>query len=779
MTFQYKTWKPEEIIFALCAFAVVLYVHGAIPFLMLPTLGQAVWATGFSQSMANGSLFDFYAHDFGIPKPAAIAFGLAGAWPASLLIRIGMHAADAYAAMAAFWLGLAMFSAYRIARWFDGTRLIALALAIVWMTMPIIWTHADFSMLSLGIALLSFYFLAAFKLFLFDVDLSKISSASIARYAIAVVVSVFMDGYTFMMFAAGSSMLLLYILLTRVGARSKILKVALPVHVASFTLAYALYSFYIGKSNFEAHQLDFFRGWGLDLSFLAIPTKGILWLPDVLDISVTRSDELYFGDGSVWTTTFALPILILGFFSWLRIKRATTISTGILLVSVFGFYMALGPSLKINSVKPEDLQSSQPRQLSALMASKYAVAPTGNAWISENLPGFNIMRASYRWSALGIFALWLLIVIGISRAGKKEVRVWLVLLTLLLLLNLPNPEKKWRGGIDNRLMFQQIDQELVEAFHQNIRPNETVVFLPWGNDFIANYLAPKAGFRTFNIGGDKNLSAAQSWWPRRMLPLGGEIDVDKATSAMKLLIDGSADVIVLPYFHMLWSAHLWPCIDKTNAGLTDKEQNNLRNIPGFLCPSERKSELEPVIAALRALPYVEVTEADLFTTVRLRAKFVGQANRLALLSSLVGSMRYPVSIGPGFAEAPYVLLDGWHALEADHVWSTSAASLLLPIPKYCEAEKCRFKIIFWVFGASSVRPLDVFFKSAEPAWHWSEEITAVSGDPIALNVPLVGGSGLRRINLSIPDATSPQHLIGSPDSRTLGISLQRVEVLRP
>lgn len=779
MKFQDKTWEPKEIIISLFAVALVLYVHGAIPFLMLPTLGQAVWTTGFSQSMSNGSLFDFYAHDFGIPKPAAIAFGLSGAWPASLLIRIGMHAADAYAAMAALWLGLAMFSAYRIARWFDGTRLIALALAVVWMTMPIIWVHADFSMLSLGIALLPFYFLAAFKLFLFDVDLLKIPPASIALYATAVVVSVFMDGYTFMMFAAGSSMLLLYMLLIRVDARSRILKVALPVHVISFMLAYALYSFYIGKSNFEANQLDFFRGWGLDLSFLAIPTKGILWLPDVLHISVTRSDALYFGDGSVWTSTFALPIVILGFLSWLCIRRFTKISTGILLVSFFGFYMALGPSLKIHSVKPEDLQSSHPRQLSALMAAKYAIAPTGNAWISENLPGFNVMRASYRWSALGIFALWLLVVIGISRAGKKEVRVWLVLLTFLFLLNLPNPEKKWRSGFDNRVMFQQIDQGLVKELQQKIRPNEVVVFLPWGNDFIANYLAPKAGFRTFNIGGDKNLSAAQSRWPRKMLSLGDEIDADKAISSTKMLIDGSADVIVLPYFHMLWSAHLWSCIDKTTARLTDEMRNNLRNIPGFLCPSERRHELQPVITALRALPYVEVTETDLFTTARLRAEFAGQANRLALLSRITGSVRYPVSIGPGFAEAPYVLQDGWYGLEADHVWSNAAASMLLPIPKYCESEKCGFKIIFGVFGASSRRPVDVFFKSAEPGWHWSEKITAASGDPIALNVPLVGAAGFRSINLSIPDATSPQYLIGSPDNRTLGISLQRIEIIKP
>src|SRR3546814_3171966 len=91
-----RTWTPSEIVVALIALACALLLYGAVPFLMLPTLGQAVWTMGFAESFANGHLLDFYAHDFGIPKPAAMAFGLAGAWPASLLVRIGWHAADAY-----------------------------------------------------------------------------------------------------------------------------------------------------------------------------------------------------------------------------------------------------------------------------------------------------------------------------------------------------------------------------------------------------------------------------------------------------------------------------------------------------------------------------------------------------------------------------------------------------------------------------------------------------------------------------------------------------------
>src|SRR3546814_13872942 len=101
-------------------------------------------------------------------------------------------------------------------------------------------------------------------------------------------------------------------------------------------------------------------------------------------------------------------------------------------------------------------------------------------------------------------------------------------------------------------MFLQIDEELVSQLHQNIGSGETVAFIPWGNDFIANYLAPKVGFRTFNIGGDKNLSAAQTEWPSPMRALGPRLDINIAISSVKMLLEGAADALVVPYIDMLW-----------------------------------------------------------------------------------------------------------------------------------------------------------------------------------------------------------------------------------
>jgi hypothetical protein len=75
---------------------------------------------------------------------------------------------------------------------------------------------------------------------------------------------------------------------------------------------------------------------------------------------------------------------------------------------------------------------------------------------------------------------------------------------------------------------------------------------------------------------------------------------------------------VVPYFHMLWAPHLWPCVDQTSATLTVDEAETFRAMPGFICPSERKPGLVPFFTALRATGLVDITDTSLFAVIRLR-----------------------------------------------------------------------------------------------------------------------------------------------------------------
>lgn len=593
--FNSKRWTIAEIIFAIIMLSLVLFLQGAIPFLMIPTLGQAVWTTGFAQSFTHGNIFTIYAHDIGIPQHAAIAFGLAGAWPVSVFLRLGFSPADAYAFMMMLWFSVAFFSAYLVARKFLHTRIMALLGAVTWMSMSIIWAHAGYSMLSLGMALLPFYYIAAMNLFFIYSEAP--SRRVMFFYFFVVMISVFMDGYTFVMFFSGATILFFYQIKAHVELRNILWKKCFVVHMCSFIFAYLVYAIFIGQSGFEKFPLTVFRGFGLDLAFMAIPTKSQHWIADLLGYSVPRSKDLYFGDTSVWNTTFFLPIMLAGCIAWSLLRKKIKMATGFFIVMLFAFYMSLGPSLKINSIKSEKLKTMLP------MPADFAVMPLANGWMYKVLPGVNNMRSTYRWSALTIFACWCLLMLASANLGEKKRILWSGIFITIIVLNLPHLPKKFQENKNFRTMFFQIDQDLVLLLERYIKKDEIVAFIPWGNDFFVDYLAPKVGFRTYNIGGDKNLQIAQRSWPKEMLQAGPPpLEQNQLLAGLALLRVKKADVLVLPYFDLLWAAHRWPC----------------NRFEDFSCVTKHEQDLRPFIQQLQTMPDLEVKMTRLFATVRLK-----------------------------------------------------------------------------------------------------------------------------------------------------------------
>lgn len=409
-----NNFSALHLLFFIASVLFILLIHGSIPFLTISTLGNAVWTTGFSLSFTKGSIFHIYAKNFGLPTPAPIAFGLMGAWSSGLLIKLGFAPADAYTFMFSFWLTLAFYFAYKLGRFFGASPTTAILGSVLWLSMPIVRGHDGLSMIALGIALLPFYFWAAINLFSIpnSAKPNKFLRA-IVLYLLSAIIAAFMEGYSFMLFGVGSSCLGAYYILRYPELRKKLLLIKFPIHIVSFLIAIFLYTSYVKTTDYGDISIDFFRGWGVDLSFLVIPTRGFYWILDFLGLSVPRDSDHFFGDYTVWITTFCLPILILGIIGWICAKKNSLIATGFFLIGVFSFYMAMGPSIKINSIKTSP-------NLGSSMPATSAIASTGNAWISKYVPGFKTMRAAYRWSALGIFCCWLLGIIFLSQGNEKK-----------------------------------------------------------------------------------------------------------------------------------------------------------------------------------------------------------------------------------------------------------------------------------------------------------------------------------------------------------------------
>ena len=576
-------------------FVGVLGVHTALPGVAMPTLGQALWTTGFSESFIRGGVFNVYAHNFGFPTPAPIVFGLPGAYPAGLFIGAGLHPGDAYALVLCLWLAVAFWGATRVGRLL-GLALPSAALgATLWLTLPLVWNHAHYSMLSMGFALLPAYFAAPLAL------VRALPSQPLARtglavqYALTCSVALFMDGYTFVFFAVASSLLVVWMALTDLAQRRLLLRFGVPLHALSLALAVLLYRAYVGRAEFHVEPMEAFRGWGVDLRFLVVPTRGTHWLFDTLGLSTARSSIEQFGDASVWQTTFVLPLLLAGAYAWWRVRAQNRLALVFLAMALFGGYMALGPSLKFGQERPPALQA----QHDPLMPRELAGPRTGNSLLSKHVPGFKNMRASYRWMGLCALGFWLLLLLWLAQPGAR--RRYAVVL-LILLANLPHPLEKWRSAVAYRDNLRQLDRELLDDLHQSLKPQERVLFLPFGNDFMVNYLAARLGLRAYNLGGDKNLAMARAGWPAAIQAFEmGQIDAGFVARVAQVLQPGrEVDVVVLPHFDLLWAAHLWPCGEH---GLAK-------------CPSDIARDLAATERALQLQPGLMTAVGGLYMTVR-------------------------------------------------------------------------------------------------------------------------------------------------------------------
>jgi hypothetical protein len=491
----------KYIILALALMIYIAVLYGAVPGLMLPS-GLSVWSAGFAESIAQNSNFSPYAHNIGYPAPAPVAYGLSGVYLESLFIRLGMDAPNADAAMFLTWLTLAFWGAYKLARRLAASISIAILAAALWLICPTIYIHvAGYVMLGLGMALLPFYTWCTLRL----CETAKQQNiCSLILFGFCCLLAVFMDGYTYIMFFCIASIIILHYLYkyrNKINKRKILLLII--IYICSFAFAYFMYALFIGKVAYPEHPLERFRSYGSDISYFLIPTKGVYWIYDILNISINRSDVDHFGSASIWRTTFLLPAFIA------TIPAAANkhpLRLVFIAIAILGIYLSLGPTLKFFTLRPLNGPIYMPDTM--------GIFPTGSAFLDKYVPGFNVMRASYRWVALAWLALWSLIILAVTSPWMKRHAVGpYIMLVALIILNLPHIEQQVKNKINLRTSLIKLDRELVEPLRELLPEKSRVIFLPATNDFGLTYVAPRAKFYSCNIGGDKNIEFARPFWP--------------------------------------------------------------------------------------------------------------------------------------------------------------------------------------------------------------------------------------------------------------------------
>lgn len=727
--------------------ALVFVVNGTVPGLLAPTTAQLFWTIGFAQSFINDG-FSIYAHNFGAPEPAAIAFGLSGALPASFFLKLGLPAADAYAASFALWLTVAFGGAYKLTRRMGGETLMSLLSATVWCTMQVVWYHHGYSMLALGIALLPFYFYCSVRV----LD-RPTSIPNFLLFLFACLVAVFMDGYTYMMFAVASGFALLFSLTQR--QNNNLINIVCRICSIGIGLliSYFLYTRFVGQSEFLPSPIDFFRGWGANLEFFVIPTKGFLFLPDLIGLSDARTAREYFGDSSVFQSTFSAAIIIAAIYGVATSKSDRKMMALFGIIALFGFYMALGPSVKFLTYRPDGMDQ--------LMPEGYGWFSTGNAVLSEHLPGFKNMRASYRWAALGVFGCWAILAMMLS-SKIRSVKQKMIVLFAVAVFNMPALGVV-QGYYDARSEIFSRDavaQELAPL----VKEGERIAFLPYRNDFLVNYLASKLDIRAYNIGGDKNLASARESWPdtvRRFTQ--DEIDPDFVSNVRAVLENEDASAVVLPYIDLLRAAHSGP----------------LKYV--------YKDELSAIAAKLDADPRLSASYSDHFAVIRLNPGLKGMGEAWVAQSYDPRENGKPIKLERGSSVSftsnginpEYMLHRGWSRLESKGIWSTrSVSNVLLELPKPQDLN-LRVEITPFVPRPTDRMTVQLLMNGnvvleRTYAGH-GEGPWRVAIEDVAVPSSILSADGINVLEFKAAPLLSPTK-IGIQDPRSLGVMLHKISL---
>lgn len=133
---------------------------------------------------------------------------------------------------------------------------------------------------------------------------------------------------------------------------------------------------------------------------------------------------------------------------------------------------------------------------------------------------------------------------------------------------------------------------------------------------------------------------------------------------------------------------------------------------------------------------------------------------------------YPVSHNN--AEIAKVLGDGWHSIEARHVWSTGRSEIKLVTEDFRSKQLPDFAVLeIAPFAASANRPIVVYVASCGD---YEEQLDFRSAERISLRIPItvIDNQAECMIRFKIDNVHSPKQLGQSGDTRELGIALYAI-----
>lgn len=326
--------------------------------------------------------------------------------------------------------------------------------------------------------------------------------------------------------------------------------IALAVWIAALGTAALTYVSYVPGHAYETDVgINLFEELGADVVGLVLPSVRFLapsLFPGVVPAysywGINVSPPTYYLGAVAGALILGLIIF------WLR-RRWTASREGsalplresevawLLVAGAIAVVLSFGPTLKIGDMA-DGLHGS--------------VFPLPTGWLYEHAPGFSDIRASNRWLIPARLAVVLGAAVALGRlwSGWAKHRPWravaLAVLVALCALDIaPNPMSIVRErSLSEQKMGELRSQYLPEA-RKLLHPGERVLFLPSGNDFLANYLVPLTDTTSYNVGGDKNYYLSTAAWPADVKTAQQSYGQEHAADTICSVLEHDANAVVL------------------------------------------------------------------------------------------------------------------------------------------------------------------------------------------------------------------------------------------